>query len=617
MINLTPTPPSHTLFYWKPWREDADLFGSWLDYKKDVTLAKYTADSIGQYIAQANNNQVNAINDVSRKLGTGFDILSNKFDTLSLQLTSIESELGLVNQNLELQIEQQNISNLLLQNIGELLRVPNSEKERQRNIENGLKFYVNAQKDDDLFGDALEELLKAESLMKQDYFVLHRIGMIYLHSLKHIDLQQALDYFIKAAKYASVESDPNALRLVNALTIDKSAVNSEITNNINSIGLLASDSYDKAAFASYILGNYNDSVKFQEKALNLNDIPKNYFLLAKYQARNNQIDSCILNLAYCIEKAPTIILLLFKDLDLINVPEVISLIENKNNEINKKIQSTIEQWRILNSDASTDKIAGLNKIIESGFDVKAIKIKQIQDGINIINIKVQDHLKKMETIINSDDFLSEYSVSEQNEIKDNLKLFLGSENLPLEAIEQLYESIEKKTFFLSCKIGDKIFGGVVFHKKGAKVLIVSDSEVEYKKDDYMVSWVKANKECQKLGEGWRLPTLDELKIIYENRKKINCFKDGYLIYWSSTLYETSLTRSKRITVPSGFLGLSTETKRVEEISQVITDASTIDFETGEVDGGPVYFQPYEDGKPFGSRNDAEFEAFIRAVREIN
>jgi hypothetical protein len=105
---------------------------------------------------------------------------------------------------MDVQIEQQKLSNLLLENIAELLRVPDSEKERQHSIELGIKFFVNASKDADLFADALEELLKAESLMKQDYFVLHRIGCIYLYVEKYINPEKALEYFLRAAKYASV-----------------------------------------------------------------------------------------------------------------------------------------------------------------------------------------------------------------------------------------------------------------------------------------------------------------------------------------------------------------------------------------------------------------------------
>ena len=38
--------------------------------------------------------------------------------------------------------------------------------------------------------------------------------------------------------------------------------------------------------------------------------------------------------------------------------------------------------------------------------------------------------------------------------------------------------------------------------------------------------------CAKLGEGWRLPTKDELNLLYQNKDKIGGFANGY--YWSST-----------------------------------------------------------------------------------
>jgi hypothetical protein len=38
--------------------------------------------------------------------------------------------------------------------------------------------------------------------------------------------------------------------------------------------------------------------------------------------------------------------------------------------------------------------------------------------------------------------------------------------------------------------------------------------------------------CAKLGEGWRLPTKDELNFLYQNKDKIGGFASSY--YWSST-----------------------------------------------------------------------------------
>lgn len=49
------------------------------------------------------------------------------------------------------------------------------------------------------------------------------------------------------------------------------------------------------------------------------------------------------------------------------------------------------------------------------------------------------------------------------------------------------------------------------------------------------SWKEANELCKELGDNWRLPTTDELRLIYENLhcKKLGNFEDD--IYWSSEI----------------------------------------------------------------------------------
>ena len=47
-----------------------------------------------------------------------------------------------------------------------------------------------------------------------------------------------------------------------------------------------------------------------------------------------------------------------------------------------------------------------------------------------------------------------------------------------------------------------------------------------------MSWDDAKKACADLGDGWRLPTKDELNVLYENKDEIGGFA-GYP-YWSST-----------------------------------------------------------------------------------
>jgi hypothetical protein len=224
MSNIAPITPSYTLSYWKPWRENSDSFDSWTNYIKDVSLAKYTADTIGQYIEQSSKNQILTLNSIGEKLGENLSDISTKVDISNELLSNL-------NRNLDFLNEQHKVTNLLLGDISKLLRIPDSEKERQHKIELGLKFFANAKIDNDLYHDALEHLLIAESMYKQDYFVLYRIGLIYLHAPNLLDIEKAIDYFKRAAKYSLVETDKKASTLLNIL-IDRHTQKDDSDKNI-------------------------------------------------------------------------------------------------------------------------------------------------------------------------------------------------------------------------------------------------------------------------------------------------------------------------------------------------------------------------------------------------
>ena len=54
-------------------------------------------------------------------------------------------------------------------------------------------------------------------------------------------------------------------------------------------------------------------------------------------------------------------------------------------------------------------------------------------------------------------------------------------------------------------------------------------------DLYPMNWNDAKKACAVLGNGWRLPTKDELNLVYLNKDKIGGFANNY--YWSSTEFD--------------------------------------------------------------------------------
>jgi hypothetical protein len=47
-----------------------------------------------------------------------------------------------------------------------------------------------------------------------------------------------------------------------------------------------------------------------------------------------------------------------------------------------------------------------------------------------------------------------------------------------------------------------------------------------------MNWWGAQNACKTLGKGWRLPTKDELNVMYKNKEKIGHFANGW--YWSFT-----------------------------------------------------------------------------------
>jgi hypothetical protein len=434
MSNIMPQTPSFVFGYWRPWKENSNLFDSYLDYVKDTSLVKYGADTVGQYILEASENQVIAINKLGEAIGLGMDVLSG-------QLREISSELTFLNKNVDILIEQNKLSNLLLQNIAELLRVPDSEKERQHSIELGIKFFVNARKDADLYQDALEQLCKAELLMKQDYFVLHRIGCIYLYVKEYINPEKALDYFIRAGKYASVESDPKAIRLINALADKSSNPNSQSNSDINKIKHLAAESYEKAAFAAYVLGKNDDAVHFQSKAFNLNSTAQNRFILSKYHIRNQNISSAVENLDKAIEELPELTLAVFREIDLMNEPKVLDLIEDKNRIIDEKISELINEWAQLPTNKSSVSVKKLEMLKNEKYDVKLKEYNELKLAAKNVLEALSNCKSSIDKLIKELKY-STYSTLQPHQIDSSIKDLKEARMLPLEEMQNKYHSIQ-------------------------------------------------------------------------------------------------------------------------------------------------------------------------------
>jgi hypothetical protein len=71
-----------------------------------------------------------------------------------------------------------------------------------------------------------------------------------------------------------------------------------------------------------------------------------------------------------------------------------------------------------------------------------------------------------------------------------------------------------------------------------KTIIIGNLEVAEKDFPEAMSWEDAKKECENLGTGWRLPSIEELTLLYKNKSKIGNFKN--YTYWDIDEYENNL-----------------------------------------------------------------------------
>jgi len=242
-------------------------------------LSQDTKETL-QYISE---EQIEAMRSTSEIVCGSIEDGFNQLSSYAKDINASIQEVGaLLDWRTSLLIEEQRITNLLTENIALLLRIPDFQKERQYYIKQGMKHLKNAIIDNDLFRDALDNLIKAEQLEKTDYVVLHYIGFIYLRGTQTINFQKAEEYLRKAAKYAIVESDPHADRLVNILAGNVKNELSEMTSQPETIKRVAADSYYLASIACYLQNKYGEAAELASKAFIL---APNFFEAAYTQAK--------------------------------------------------------------------------------------------------------------------------------------------------------------------------------------------------------------------------------------------------------------------------------------------------------------------------------------------
>lgn len=157
-------------------------------------------------------------------------------------------------------------------------------------------------------------------------------------------LPRPRNIFLRAGRYAAVESAPEAARLALVLTGRVDRLLEDQKADPAEIKLLASNIYLQAAFACYLQGKMDEALTHANRAVELE--PANYpayVKLAKYLVLKRQLPDSVRILEHAIRADRNMIIITAEDTDLVREPQVIGLLENLRTEAAGKLAELINR----------------------------------------------------------------------------------------------------------------------------------------------------------------------------------------------------------------------------------------------------------------------------------
>ncbi|MGB4849807.1 MAG: hypothetical protein WBP41_17915, partial [Saprospiraceae bacterium] len=283
-------------------------------------------------IQNSSVEQAKALQQVCGNIQDGFAEMSEHLRDINYNISELRGEINemsaMLDWKLSLMIEEQRVTNQLLGHIAQLLRIPDSQKQRVYHIEKGLKYLKSAIPDgfdSEYYADSLESFKEAENIERKDYITLNRMGQIYLYSKNYLNIPLAKEYFLKSAREASVEANAGGTTMSNNL---KPFGQLSIIYAQNPFKAAAAEAYLYASRACYLEQNLLEAAQLAGKAYAL--IPEFVeagFEQAKYLAANNLDNEAASVLEAVINKDRYYSIKTLSDQDLISKPVILNLLE--------------------------------------------------------------------------------------------------------------------------------------------------------------------------------------------------------------------------------------------------------------------------------------------------
>lgn len=352
--------------------------------------------------------------------GEIIELLESVNDNLDYLATTLNHVLNLI-------VEEQKITNYYLGNINNLIRIPDSQKQRVYHINEGLKFLKNAFKESansKFYDDALEEFKKSIEIENKDFFSLFYIGFIHLNSITHLQPKLAESYFKKSSRYYFAEASVGGTNTSNnLLNIRKPYI----------LGAAQASLY--AAQAAYLQSKFSEAIKLASNANKLMpSMQKAKYFIAKYLAANNEIDKSVKVLEEVINRNRYYILNIPSDRDLCLKPQIQNLIRKLKKEAFIKANSL---YNICN-DNIIQKSTAANELIQIYTLLKYGSYLESKNANDLLLKEKEWHLP-LGAIINSDGKIAPKICSQK--FYGNICSFIVFERQRVEGIPKAQEII--------------------------------------------------------------------------------------------------------------------------------------------------------------------------------
>jgi tetratricopeptide (TPR) repeat protein len=325
-------------FYYNRFSND-NIQSQWIqhlqanEYVNDINhIVSQNRREFEKTIQNASEEQKTAIRLACGTIERGFNEVTRHLIDINFNISELRGEINemasMLDWKLSLMIEEQRLTNHLLEIVIELQRIPDTQKQRVYYIERGLKYLKNAileGTDSEFYIKAHDTLTQAENI-EDDFITLNKIGQIYLYSKKYLNFSLAKEYFLKSAREALAEDNVDGTKTSNNL---RPHGNQPLIYSKTPFKAAAAEAYLYAARALYLQQRLSEAAELAGKAYNL--IPELLiagFEQAKYLAANNQDNEAANLLKTIIEKDRYLLITTLQEKDFEDRPAIFKLIEN-------------------------------------------------------------------------------------------------------------------------------------------------------------------------------------------------------------------------------------------------------------------------------------------------